>query len=94
MALTINTNMGSLLVQANMASATERLNQSIERMTTGYKINSAKDDAAGYFVSRNMEVQLSSVSVAQDNCAMGSSLLNTAESNYDLLLLIFNVLEI
>lgn len=85
MALTINTNMGSLLVQANMASATERLNQSIERMTTGYKINSAKDDAAGYFVSRNMEVQLSSVSVAQDNCAMGSSLLNTAESNYDLL---------
>ena len=85
MALTINTNMGSLLVQKNMAAATNDLNRAIERMTTGFKINSAKDDAAGYFVSRNMEVQLSSVAVAQDNCAMGTSLLNTAESNYDLL---------
>lgn len=84
MALTINTNMASLTVQKNMTAATNSLNQSIERMTTGYKINAAKDDAAGYFVSKNMEIQLSSVSVAQDNCAMGSSLLNTAESNYDL----------
>ena len=85
MALTINTNMGSLLVQKNMTAATKSLNQSIERMTTGYKINSAKDDAAGFFVSRNMEVQLSSVSVAQDNCSIGTNLLSTTESNYDLL---------
>ena len=85
MALTINTNMGSLLVQQSMASATDRLNQSIERMTTGYKINSAADDAAGYFVSRTMQVQLSSNSVAQDNVAIGTSLLSTAESNYDLI---------
>ncbi len=85
MALTINTNMGSLLVQKNMASATDRLNQAMERMTTGYKINSAKDDAAGYFVSKNMQVQLSSLSVAQDNCSIGASLLSTAESNYDLI---------
>ena len=51
MALTINTNMASLLVQKNMTAATNSLNTSIERMTTGYKINAAKDDAAGYFVS-------------------------------------------
>ena len=85
MALTINTNMGSLLVQRNMASATNSLNKSIERMTTGYKINSAKDDAAGYFVSKNMQVQLSSTSVAQDNCDIGTNLLSTVENNYDLL---------
>lgn len=85
MALTINTNMGSLLVQKNMNAATNKLNQSIERMTTGYKINAAKDDAAGFFVSKTMQVQLSSTSVAQDNCAIGSSLLSTVESNYDLL---------
>ncbi len=85
MALTINTNMGSLLVQQSMASATDRLNQAIERMTTGYKINSAADDAAGYFVARTMQVQLSSNSVAQDNVAIGTSLLSTAESNYDLI---------
>ena len=85
MALTINTNMGSLLVQRNMTSATNSLNKSIERMTTGYKINSAKDDAAGYFVSKNMQVQLSSTSVAQDNCDIGTNLLSTVENNYDLL---------
>ena len=85
MALTINTNTASLLVQKNMNNATNSLNQAIERMTTGYKINQAKDDAAGYFVSKNMQVQLSSISVAQDNCSIGSSLLSTANSNYDLI---------
>lgn len=85
MALTINTNLGSLLVQQSMTNATNDLNQAIERMTTGYKINSAADDAAGYFVARTMEVQLSSNSVAQDNVAIGTSLLSTAESNYDLI---------
>lgn len=85
MALTINTNMASLLVQQNMTSATNSLNQAIERMTTGSKINSAKDDAAGYYVAKNMEIQLSSVAVAQDNVDIGGSLLSSAESNYDVL---------
>ncbi len=84
MSLTINTNMASLLVQQSLTNSTNDLNQAIERMSTGYKINSAKDDAAGYFVAKNMEVELSSVSVAQDNCDIGSSLLSTTESNYDL----------
>ncbi len=85
MALTINTNLGSLIVQRNLADATAALNQSIERMTTGFKINSAGDDAAGYAVATKMDTQLSSISVAQDNVAIGSSLLSTAESNYDLI---------
>ncbi len=85
MALTVNTNLASLLVQKNMTAATNSLNQAMERMTTGFKINSAKDDAAGYFVAKKMDVQLSSVSVAQDNCSIGTSMLNTVESNYDLL---------
>ena len=85
MALTINTNLGSLIVQKNLDSATKSLNQAIERMTTGYKINSARDDAAGYAVATNMETTLGSISVAQDNVAIGSSMLSTLESNYDLL---------
>src|SRR5574344_2363196 len=85
MALTINTNSASLLVQKNLAAATASLNKSIERMTTGYKINSASDDAAGYAVSSKMQTQLDSISVCQDNVAIGSSLLSTAESNYDLI---------
>ncbi len=85
MALTINTNLGSLIVQKNLSDATDALNQSIERMTTGFKINSAGDDAAGYAVATKMDTQLSSISVAQDNVAIGSSLLSAAESNYDLI---------
>lgn len=85
MALTINTNTASLLVQKNLAAATTALNKSIERMTTGYKINSASDDAAGYAVASKMQTQLDSISVCQDNVAIGSSLLSTAESNYDLI---------
>src|SRR5574344_656223 len=85
MALTINTNSASLLVQKNLAAATTALNKSIERMTTGYKINSASDDAAGYAVASKMQTQLDSISVCQDNVAIGSSLLSTAESNYDLI---------
>ena len=86
MALTINTNLSALIVQNNLASATDALNQSIERMTTGYKINSAKDDAAGYAVATKLETNLSSIAVAQNNVAMGSSLLSTAESTYDLVI--------
>lgn len=85
MALTITTNLSSLLVQKNLTSATKSLNKSIQRMTTGYKINSASDDAAGYAVSQKMKTQLGSISVVQDNCAIGSSLLTTAGDNYDIL---------
>jgi len=85
MALTINTNMASLLVQQNLDKATTALNKSIQRMTTGYKINSAPDDAAGYTAASNMQTQLGSISVCQDNVAIGTSLLSTASSNYDLI---------
>ena len=86
MTLTINTNMASLTVQHNMDKATKSLNQSIERMTTGYKINAARDDAAGYSVMTNMDTKLRSTSVCQNNVAMGSSLLSTLESNYDIMI--------
>jgi len=86
MALTINTNMGSLVVQHNLDAATKSLNTSIERMSTGYKINQAADDAAGYAVATKMDTLLSSTTVAQSNVQMGQTLLSTAESNYDLII--------
>lgn len=87
MALTINTNLSSLIVQNSLAESTKSLNQAIERMTTGYKINSAKDDAAGYAVATKMETQLSSIQVCQNNVAMGLSLLDTVSSNTDLVIM-------
>ena len=83
MALTINTNMASIQAQHALSSSTKSLNSSIQRMTTGYKINSAKDDAAGLAVSHTMQVKLSSVSVAESNVQLGNSMLETIEGNYN-----------
>lgn len=85
MALTINTNISSIISQRSFASATELMNRSIERMTTGYKINHASDNAAGYSISKMWETQLGSLDMASGNAAIGADLLTTAEENYDLL---------
>ena len=85
MALTINTNISSLVAQRNLANATAALNTSLERMSTGYKINHAGDNAAGYSISKMWVTQLGSLDVAADNAAIGSDLLTTAEDTYGLL---------
>lgn len=85
MALTINTNITSLVTQSNLAKATSSLNKAIERMTTGYKINHASDNAAGYSIAKNWQIKLSSLDAAADNASMGSDLLATLEDNYDLI---------
>lgn len=85
MALVINTNMSSLIVQKNLGAATTMLNRSIERMTTGYKINHAADNAAGYSITVNWRKQLSSYDVAADNAATGADMLTTLEDNYALI---------
>jgi len=85
MALTINTNLSSMIVQNNLAKSTTQLNQAIERMTTGYKINHASDNAAGYSIARNWEAKLGSLDVAADNAATGADMLSTLEDNYSLI---------
>ena len=76
--LSINTNLQSLIVQNNLTKSTIGLNQAIERMTTGFKINHASDNAANYSISQNMTSKLSSYEVAQDNVSMGMDLISTA----------------
>jgi flagellin len=85
MAITINTNISSMIVQQNLAKSTTSLNQAIERMTTGYKINHAADNAAGYSIARNWEAQISSLDIAADNAATGADMLSTLEDNYALI---------
>ncbi len=85
MALTINTNISSLVAQNNLAKATTSLNKAIERMTTGYKINHAGDNAAGYSIAKNWETQLGSLDVAADNAAMGADMMSTLEDHYALI---------
>ena len=79
MAITVNTNMAALTAQSALNKSTNKMNTAMERMTTGYKINSSKDDAAGLAVSSNLEYKMSSLKVAQNNAQMGASLLETTE---------------
>jgi len=85
MALTINTNISSLVAQRNLNGATNALNTAIERLTTGYTINHAKDNAAGYSISKMWVTQLGSLDVAADNASTGADMLTTAEESYGLL---------
>lgn len=85
MALTINTNISSIIAQRSLNGATNNLNASIEKMSTGFKINHAKDNAAGYSIAKAWDTKLGSLDVAADNAATGSDLLTTAEQSYDLL---------
>ena len=86
MTLTINTNLASMLVQQNLSSASEMLNGAIERMTTGYKINHARDNAAGHSISTDWTTKLGSIDVASQNAAMGMDMLTTMEGNIELII--------
>lgn len=85
MALTINTNISSIIAQRSLNKATNGLNDSLEKMSTGYKINHAKDNAAGYSIANQWVTKLGSLDVAADNAATGSDMLTTAEESYNLL---------
>ena len=82
--ITINTNIASLTAQRNLAAATSGMNRAMERLSTGYRINSGKDDAAGSSVSTIMEAQISGYDVAEANATMGLTLLDTAEGVLDI----------
>ena len=83
--LSINTNLSSLMVQQNLTKSTNALNTAIERLTTGYKINHAADNAANYSIARNMDSQISAYEVAADNIAMGTDMISTAMDSISLL---------
>lgn len=79
MAIVVNTNMAALNIQTNLANATDQMQKSMLRMSTGSKINSAADDAAGMAVTANLTKDISGNKVAQTNIQLGSNLLSTAE---------------
>jgi len=85
MPVVVRTNMQSIIVQENLNSATKSLNTAIERMTTGYKINQASDNAAGYSIATSWVTKLGSLDIVAENTAMGRDMLSTAESNYSLI---------
>ena len=81
----INTNLSSLIVQSNLKASTYGLNTAIERMSTGFKINHAKDNAANYSINTKLSSKLSSYKIAQDNVYMGLDMVMTAMDSLDLI---------
>lgn len=79
MALTVNTNVASLNTQRNLNNAAGALNTTMQRLSTGSRINSAKDDAAGLQIANRLGSQVSGLNVAVKNSNDGISMAQTAE---------------
>ncbi len=79
MAITVNTNVPSLTAQRNLASTSNDQATALQRLSSGYRINSAKDDAAGLAISDRMESQVRGLNQAVRNANDGISLAQTAE---------------
>lgn len=79
----INTNIASLNAQRNLNASQSDANVALERLSSGLRINSAKDDAAGLAISTRFEAQISGLNMAQRNANDGISLAQTAEGALD-----------
>lgn len=79
MAQVINTNVASLTAQRNLNKSQNTLNTSLQRLSSGLRINSAKDDAAGMSISERMTTQIRGLDQAQRNANDGVSLAQTGE---------------
>lgn len=79
MALGINTNVASLSAQNQLNKSQNQSNQALERLSSGLRINSAKDDAAGLAISNRFEAQIRGLNQATRNANDGISLAQTAE---------------
>lgn len=79
MALSVNTNVASLNTQRNLNNSSNALGTSLQRLSTGSRINSAKDDAAGLQIANRLTSQINGMGVAVKNSNDGISMAQTAE---------------
>lgn len=79
MALFIQTNVSSMQAQKNLLGNQEKLQKSFNRLSSGFRINTAADDAAGLAISESMKSQIRSYNVAERNAGDGISMAQTAE---------------
>jgi len=81
MSLSIRSNVGSLTAQRHLMSNNKAFSLSMERLSSGYRVNRAADDAAGLAISENMRSQIRSLNQAKRNANDGISLIQTAEGS-------------
>jgi len=81
MSSVINTNLASQFAQNSLSGAQAKLATSVQRLSSGLRINSAKDDAAGLSVAQNMQSQINAVNMAARNMGDATNVLTTADSS-------------
>ncbi|MDH4187977.1 MAG: flagellin FliC, partial [Nitrospira sp.] len=83
MALTVNTNIPSLTAQRNLGVSNDMLAKSLERLSSGYRVNRSADDAAGLSIATKLSMQSRGLRVAVRNANDAGSLVNTAEGAFN-----------
>ena len=83
MGLRIQNNIAAMTAHRNLGIADTALSKSLERLSSGYRVNRAADDAAGLSISSNMRAEIASLNVASRNTAQASSMLQVAEGAMD-----------
>ncbi|HEX7596775.1 MAG TPA: flagellin FliC, partial [Polyangia bacterium] len=81
--LSIQTNVAALSAQNNLTSTNNSLQRSMERLSSGFRINRAADDAAGLAISQKMQAQIGGLNQAVRNANDGVSMIQTAEGALD-----------
>ena len=85
MSIVVNTNVSSILVQRSLQTATQNISKSLEKLSTGYRINKAADDAAGLTISESLKSQARGAAVAGQNAQAGINLMQTAEGDLSII---------
>ena len=83
MSLRIQNNVEALGAHRNLNSTSDKIAKSMERLSSGYRINRAADDAAGLAISERMRSQINGLAQANRNIQDGVSMVQTAEGNLD-----------
>ena len=78
MSIVINTNVSALHIQNSLNKAKDAMNKSLERLSSGQRINHAADDPAGLYVASGLSSQMRGMKVAQQNVALANNMIETA----------------
>jgi flagellin len=82
MALIVNTNMNALVIENTLSNTNDAISSSLQKLSSGLRINSAKDDPAGYAIANAFKASIAAMQVASQNAAQAQSMLQTADGAY------------
>lgn len=83
--VSINTNITSLIAQKGLTNSSNALDLIMKRMSTGYKLNNASDNAANYAIAQNLSSKISSLSIAEENANLGLDMVQSMSAVLELI---------